>query len=122
MTQAELVAATGLSLRQIQRYEAGQSMPTWKNLDKLGEALGPKVYEIVHDDDSEEAPAPDLLGALSPPEQAQLDRIEEKLDEILRRLPPAEDDDDDQIEDLPDGPGSPPDEEDEGEGQTGTEG
>lgn len=91
-TQADLVTATGLSLRQIQRYEAGESMPRWKNLDKLAEALGPKVYEIVHDD-AERPATPDVVGALDfDPYAEQLDRIEEKLDEIIKRLPPAADD------------------------------
>lgn len=56
LTQAELVEKSGLSLRQIQRYEAGESMPRWKNLDRLADVLGDGVYEIVRDDPTDDVP------------------------------------------------------------------
>jgi transcriptional regulator with XRE-family HTH domain len=100
MTQDDLEEATGLSKRQLQRYEGGTSMPRWKNLDKLAEILGPEVYDIVRDDEIADVPAetPDPFGptqrngnALSDSELELLLRIEAMLRAALPVLAPDAD-------------------------------
>jgi transcriptional regulator with XRE-family HTH domain len=88
MTQAELVEKTGLSLRQIQRYEAGESMPRWKNLDKLAEALGPKVYEIVRDDDAGGEPVTESDGTpdVGSDVEDRLERIEKAIADLTKMV------------------------------------
>lgn len=75
LTQPAAADKAGVSLRGYQKWEGGESRPNWANLEKLADVFGVKPEEIV--------------GSVSPQEEPraeQLDRIEEKLDEILKRL------------------------------------
>lgn len=75
LTQWGLVEAIGvdddgkplISLRQIQRYEGGESMPRYKNLDRLAGVLGDDVYRVVAESGTDDVPAdtPDLMGSLN---------------------------------------------------------
>lgn len=92
----------GISVKQLRRIEQGKSNPRLGTVRKIAETAGVAITDIRPDLDEEEQQI-----------RAQLDRIEEKLDEILerlRRLPPAEDDE--TPTDLPDEPESPPESED----------
>lgn len=78
LSQEEAVARTdgAITLRQWQRWEKGESEPYKRNLAKLSE-----VFSI---------PIGDFFSA-PPQDLDQLDRIEVMLQEVLSRLPSAED-------------------------------
>lgn len=67
----DVAYALGIDTRTYERWEAGDTMPQPSNFKALSEHWGIPITEL----------RPDLEA-----EQAQLDRIEEKLDEILKRL------------------------------------
>jgi transcriptional regulator with XRE-family HTH domain len=75
LTQEQAAAKVGVTLRQWQRWEAGQSMPYPRNLELIASRFGFSVADFF---DAE----PDL-GANG---QSQLERIEAKLDLLLAAL------------------------------------
>lgn len=77
-TRAKAYEETGIQEKQWYRWEHGLVEPTANNWDRLEEALGVPASELRAD-------PPKLLDPESEL-HAQLDRIEEKLDEALRRL------------------------------------
>ncbi|HWX46001.1 MAG TPA: helix-turn-helix transcriptional regulator [Solirubrobacteraceae bacterium] len=68
----------GVTLRAYHAWEAGESGIAWRNLQKLAAVFGVSENYLLYG--SEEP-----RGA-----ETQLDRIEEKLDDILSRLPEAD--------------------------------
>ena len=48
LTQHGLAEATGVSWSQVQKLEAGLSMPGWATLTKLAQVLGPGIYEVEY--------------------------------------------------------------------------
>jgi transcriptional regulator with XRE-family HTH domain len=82
LTQPELAELAGVSLRQVQRWEAGEGVPHPRNTRSLANALKVEIDELE--------PRREL-----PTRQGRLDRIElrlaeieVKLDHLLARLPP----------------------------------
>lgn len=75
LSQEDAAHKVGITTRQWQRWETGESMPYPRNLDAVASRFGISVAEFF---DPAEAVTADV---------AQLDRIEAKLDEILSRLP-----------------------------------
>lgn len=76
LSQEDAARKVGVTHRQWQRWESGQSMPYPRNLDKVASAFGISVSDFFDDQ------------PLASPETRsdQLDRIEAKLDEILNLL------------------------------------
>ena len=70
LTQEQAAPKVGISLRQWQRWETGESEPTASNLARIAQAFGIAVSE--------------LLGLSGEP--FQMDRIEGKLDDLIDRL------------------------------------
>lgn len=82
-TRAKAQDETGISEKQWYRWEHGVTEPTADNWDRISEVLGVDLSSLRAD-------PPKLLDPESEL-QAKLDRIEEKLDEVLKRLsPPGE--------------------------------
>jgi transcriptional regulator with XRE-family HTH domain len=71
MPQEEAARRVKVGVRTWQRWEAGESVPYPRNIEAIAHAFDVSVEEFFE-------------GAT----QTQLDRIEDKLDEILLRLPP----------------------------------
>lgn len=90
----------GISPKQLARIEAGKSNPRAATVRKIAEAAGVAITDLRPDLDEEEQRI-----------RAQLDRIEEKLDEVLRRLRRYEPDEGAGLPpvELPPDPGPPPD-------------
>lgn len=75
LTQEQAAHRVGVTTRQWQRWESGESVPYPRNLDQVASAFGISVQEFFD----------------GPPDGSQLDRIEALLEELLSRLPgPAE--------------------------------
>jgi transcriptional regulator with XRE-family HTH domain len=74
LTQPQLAELAGVSLRQIQRWEAGEDVPHPRNLRGLAAALGVEPHELAEQ------------GLAT--RQDQLDRIEAKLDRLIESLAP----------------------------------
>lgn len=79
LTQERAAAHVGVTMRQWQRWEGGQSVPYPRNLDAIAERFGIGVEEFF---DEPRDPGPD--NGLRP--VTQLDRVEAKLDTILEIL------------------------------------
>lgn len=77
LTQEEAAAKVGVTHRAYQRWESGESMPYPRNIERIAEAFEVEVDELLS-----EAATPSVNGNT----QAQLDRIEAGLTEILRRF------------------------------------
>ncbi len=73
LTQQAMSERMGIAYRTYQTWEAG-TMPEWANLEKLADALGVRVEDIIGDDD------------VGPVEFSQLDRIEANQRELLERF------------------------------------
>jgi transcriptional regulator with XRE-family HTH domain len=71
LTQEAAAARAGVTLRQWQRWESGESEPYARNLAKLSEEF--------------DVPLSELVGS-EPVRETQLDSIERKLDQILEAL------------------------------------
>lgn len=84
-----------VAYRSYQSWEAGDTKPSWRNLTKLAKYYGvTEEYILIGE------MVDDVL------EPTQLDRIERKLDEILKRLPPEVEEP--PAADRPDHPPEPP--------------
>jgi len=77
LSQEEAAARTegAIKLRQWQRWESGESEPYKRNLAKLSETFGIPIAEFFED-------RPQL-------DQTQLDRIEQKLDDLIAAIAPT---------------------------------
>lgn len=71
LTQAELGAAIGVSKSQVSHWETGKHLVPSHHLPALASAL---------------RLAPDEVAVVTRRPRSQLDRIDAKLDEVLRRL------------------------------------
>lgn len=103
----DLAYHLGINPRTPERWLAGSSLPQPRHFKGMAEYFGVQVSDIKPDLEAEEQAIRD-----------QLDRIEEKLDEILKRLPKPEP----AVlphEPVPPPPEEPPDEEETGESETG---
>lgn len=76
LSQEHAAQKVGITHRQWQRWEQGESMPYPRNLDAVASAFGISITDFFD-------PAEPVLDS----DPAQLDRIEQKLDAILSRLP-----------------------------------
>lgn len=76
LPQPALAEKLGVSLRAVQKWEAGESAPQWDNLVRLSKLFNVTQNFLLY---GEREQATGELG--------QLDRIEAKLDELLSRLP-----------------------------------
>jgi len=74
LSQEDAARRVGITHRQWQRWESGDSMPYPRSLDMVASSFGISVAEFF---DPPEHAAVDV---------SQLDRIEEKLDEAISRL------------------------------------
>jgi len=74
LSQEDAARKVGITTRQWQRWETGESMPYPRNLDLVASRFGISVSEFF-DEDAPTIPKPD-----------QLDRIEAKLDKIIEHL------------------------------------
>lgn len=74
MTQQAMAEKLGIAYRTYQTWESG-TMPEWGNLEKLADALGVRVEEIIGDEPAAEP--------------GQLDRIEAMLTELLELVRPS---------------------------------
>ena len=111
LSQEDVAHEVGVSTKTIRLWEKGGAIK-WENAKRLA-----AFYE-VEPDKLVTREATDL--ALTVADLERLKRIEETLDEILRRLPPPSEGD---VPDrLPDGPDHPPDAQDGDGSATGTEG
>lgn len=81
LTQQVMAERLGIAYRTYQTWEAGMVVPEWPNLEKLAAFFGIKPEDIIG-----ESPDVGALLGLEPPDQAQLDRIEEKVDQVLAEL------------------------------------
>lgn len=120
-TQQDIAAALNVPYRTFQSWENGEVETERDNYAKIARfysrRLGRKITANWILFGQDEAPAmPGAEPAPGDPHAEQLDRIERKLDELLRRANPSRDDRD--LEDLPDGPDSPPAPQDEDEAPT----
>lgn len=108
--QRELAYRAGVADRTVARLEQAKvDRPRPSTLRKIADATGRKVEELRPDMDTEEKNL-----------RAQLDRIEEKLDEILERLRRlAPDEDEPTPTDLPGEQETPPEDSDAAEPGTG---
>lgn len=103
MKQGELAAKIGsdaVNNQRVSDWERGVHKPSERYMRQIAEALERDLSWFYEDDVVANGTA-DLMGALSPRDQSQLDRIEEKLDEILlllraRKLPEGFEQADDQ--------------------------
>lgn len=75
LSQEDAAHKVGVTHRQWQRWEAGESMPYPRNLDGVASAFGISIQEFFDDQPL-------------PPDPVQLDRVEAKLDELLGLLRP----------------------------------
>lgn len=76
LTQEELAHAAGTSVKTVSRLENGRHEPELSTLRKFADALGVEVQDLQG-----KPPAPLGLG-----QPTQLDRIEQKLDQVLDAL------------------------------------
>jgi DNA-binding transcriptional regulator YiaG len=120
----------------VRNWIAGKGI-MWENAEKVAAMFGLDVDWVWRGEgkppegypQEEKPPAPDLMTTLSAADSERIERIEEKLDELLRRTspPPAEPDTGPPDEgppgshppDEPIPPKRPPDEADTGEAETG---
>lgn len=89
-TQPLVAEKLGIGLRAYQKMEA-QGTTKWERCEELADIYDVDARWIW--DGTESGETPDLLGALNDGAAAKLDRIEKKLDEVLRRLSPDPDED-----------------------------
>ena len=81
LSQEKAAALVGVTMRQWQRWEAGESVPYPRNLDAIAEHFGINVASFFEDD------RPRVTD--TNPQPSQLDRLEQKLDaqaELLRTM------------------------------------
>jgi transcriptional regulator with XRE-family HTH domain len=78
LTQEQAAAKVGVTLRQWQRWEAGESVPYPRNLDAVASRFGITVAEFF---DPEEG-AVDRVTVL----EAKVDELEKKLDAAMAQL------------------------------------
>lgn len=85
LSQEQAAAKVGVTLRQWQRWEAGESVPYPRNLDSVASAFGISVAEFF--DEPQVVVTPDVrqLDRI----QADVDDMRAKLDELLDLLRPA---------------------------------
>jgi transcriptional regulator with XRE-family HTH domain len=83
MSQEDLAHEAGLSTKTISRWENGRHEGGRDNVRKVAKALGVEPGDILG-----EPPAPFALGLNGDGRGDQLDRIEQKLDNILAILDP----------------------------------
>lgn len=85
LTQEQAAAKVGVTMRQWQRWEAGQSVPYPRNLDGIASKFGITVGEFFDEDNA--GPPPDdgdtrvMLRGL----YAEIARLNEKIDTLMRR-------------------------------------
>lgn len=93
VTQPQMAEACGVTLRAAQEWEYGGGIDD-DHLPKLLDFLETDADYLLRGNEDPPADAPDLMDRLqSSPRAEQLDRIERKLDELLRitrRDPPQE--------------------------------
>lgn len=75
---------------EVSRWETGRHRPEDETLDALAAVLGVDVAYFHTDAPKRTGETPDVLASLNGGEPSQLDRIEEKLDRLLRRTAPSE--------------------------------
>lgn len=91
LTQGDIQKVTGLTRPYISRVENGRSVPGVAILEKWANALGMRLYELMHD--GEEPPAPPKVGVTkeeklwgdSGPQAAELDQLREALSKMNER-------------------------------------
>lgn len=76
LPQPVLAEKLGVSLRAVQKWEAGESAPQWDNIVRLSKLFDVTQNYLLY---GKRDAASDEL--------SQLDRIEAKLDDLLSRLP-----------------------------------
>jgi len=74
LPQPELARKLDVSLRAVQKWEAGESAPQWDNLVRLSKFFGVTQDYLLYGERSRT------------PEPSQLDRIEARLEEIISLL------------------------------------
>jgi transcriptional regulator with XRE-family HTH domain len=79
LSQEDAARKVGVTHRQWQRWESGESMPYPRNLDRVASAFGIAVAEFFDDQP-----------AAAPRDDTQLDRIEALLVELVGLLRPRE--------------------------------
>lgn len=84
LTQEKAAAHVGVTMRQWQRWESGESVPYSRNLDAIAEKFGISVATFFEADAKDGGPAasPDPFQQ-SPDLAAALGRVEAKLDAVL---------------------------------------
>jgi transcriptional regulator with XRE-family HTH domain len=92
MTQQELADAVGVTMRSVQAYEAGDTVP-WKHMQKIADVLGRSIPWLIHggNDRVSQEVAERIEAAAGKLEEAarRLDRSLTSLEEALR-LPPED--------------------------------
>ena len=86
-TQANIADKLGITLRAYQAMEA-KGTTKWERCEELA-----KIYDTTPEfiwDGTDKKPTPDLLGSLDGNVSDRLDRIEEKLDEVLEWIATGE--------------------------------
>jgi transcriptional regulator with XRE-family HTH domain len=78
LSQEDAAHKVGITTRQWQRWETGESMPYPRNLDAVASAFGISIVEFFD-------PEP----VAQPADADQLDRIEAKLDLLLQTVIPS---------------------------------
>lgn len=89
--QPHVADATGVSLRTVQLWEAGDSTPEWEHAEALAKFYDVDVDWMMGRTEPHDQPTPEGFGASRIAER--LDAIEEKLDALLAAVatPPAAD-------------------------------
>lgn len=77
LPQPELARKLDVSLRAVQKWEAGESAPQWENLVRLSKLFGVTQDFLLYGDRN--------MGTRADAD-TQLDRIEAKLDQVLSLL------------------------------------
>lgn len=83
LTQEKMAPLVGLSLRQYQRLENGQSMPRWSNIEQIAAALDLDVSALLEAEPGDEAePVAGASGGTAGFDDARLERMEGQIAEV----------------------------------------